>query len=111
MHSHIRTSDDFTWGTKADRSEEDLGVVQKSQDGTVEVELPTDQTDIDASYDDALHSLRTRPKLLAGAPSAAQKDRIKQDYYASTRTNVILLWALSNVRLPCRRLHGSGTRR
>ena len=86
-----------------------MGTVQKSKDGTYEVELPTDQADIDASYDDALHSLRTRPKLLANAPSAAQKDRIKQDYYASTRTNVILLWALSNVRPPPRHHHRSDT--
>lgn len=37
---------DFSWGTKEDRSEEDLGNAPANKDGTVEVELPTDQADI-----------------------------------------------------------------
>ena len=37
---------DFSWGTKEDGAEEDLGNAAKNKDGTVEVELPTDQADI-----------------------------------------------------------------
>lgn len=37
---------DFSWGTKEDRLEEDLGSAAANKDGTVEVELPTDQADI-----------------------------------------------------------------
>lgn len=37
---------DFSWGTKEDNQEEDLGNAAGNKDGTVEVELPTDQADI-----------------------------------------------------------------
>lgn len=57
--------------------EEDLGSAKTGKDGTLEVELPSDQADIDAGYDDALHSLRTRPKLLPRAKTQAEKDRMK----------------------------------
>lgn len=85
---------DFSWGTKEDRVEEDLGSAAANKDGTVEVELPTDQADIgtcglifwtaianyvtpDVGYDDALHSLRTRPKLLPRNKTQAEKDKMK----------------------------------
>ncbi|KAL7005361.1 hypothetical protein EMMF5_005059 [Cystobasidiomycetes sp. EMM_F5] len=97
---------DFSWGTKEDRLEEDLGSAAANKDGTVEVELPTDQADIDAGYDDALHSLRTRPKLLPRNKTQAEKDKIKFDYYASMRTNVVLAWALSNGVLAAAILQG-----
>lgn len=37
---------DFSWGTKEDGVEEDLGSAAANKDGTVELELPTDQADI-----------------------------------------------------------------
>lgn len=37
---------DFSWGTKEDGLEEDLGSAAANKDGTVELELPTDQADI-----------------------------------------------------------------
>lgn len=40
---------DFSWGTKEDGQAEDLGAAAASKDGTVELELPTDQADIGAS--------------------------------------------------------------
>lgn len=87
---------DFSWGTKEDRSEEDLGNAAANKDGTVEVELPTDQADIgercnfrailtflinaclaDAGYDESLHNLRTRPTIIPRAKSQAEKDKMK----------------------------------
>lgn len=103
---------DLSWGTKEDRQEEDLGAAAPNKDGTVEVELPSEQADIgtciflldncarapmragvfltgfprsvptDAGYDDALHNLRTRPKLLPRAKTQAEKDKMKvRDFY------------------------------
>jgi chitin synthase len=37
---------DFSWGTKEEGAEEDLGNAAGNKDGTVEVELPSDQADI-----------------------------------------------------------------
>lgn len=39
---------DFSWGTKEDGVAEDLGSAAANKDGTVELELPTDQADIGA---------------------------------------------------------------
>ena len=43
---------DVTWGTKGDNVlKTDLGVAKISKDGTVEVEMPSEQLDIDSGYD------------------------------------------------------------
>lgn len=89
---------DFSWGTKgSDSLHDDLGSVTSS--GTkdvVEITLPTSQIDIDQGYDEALHNLRTRPMIIKGEAGWAEKDLARKDYYAGIRTNVLLLWILSN---------------
>ena len=72
----------------------------------VEIILPTAQADIDSAYDDALLSLKTRPAILKGERTASEKDAMKQDYYRNVRTNVLLLWILSNGILAACILHG-----
>lgn len=89
---------DFSWGTKgADSVSNDLGTVT-STGGTnvVEITLPTSQVDIDQGYDEALHNLRTRPMIIKGEAPNAEKELARKDYYAGVRTNVLLLWILSN---------------
>jgi len=89
----------ISWGTKGDNKvSTDLGVVEVKKGGkdgktTVEVNVPTEEKDINAAYEDALHVLRTK------APKAEDKvdEATKQeDYYRTFRTNVLLAWTLSN---------------
>lgn len=88
---------DFSWGTKGDTSiSADLGAVVSTSKGTVEITLPTAQADIDTAYDDALNNLRTRPMIIRGDASNAEKEARQMDYYKNIRTNVVLAWALSN---------------
>lgn len=92
---------DVTWGTKGDNKENmDLGaaVVMKDARGKdiVEVEMPSEQIDIDTGYENALHSLRER------APQEAEPmdPQIKQqDYFREVRSRVVLVWMLCNLLL------------
>ncbi|KAK6600449.1 chitin synthase 2 [Botrytis cinerea] len=73
---------DVTWGTKGDNvMSTDLGAASgKGQ--TVELEMPSEQLDIDSGYDEALRNLR---------------DRLEQeDYYKSVRTYMVLVWMIAN---------------
>jgi chitin synthase len=67
--------------------------------GTVEVVLPTAQADIDLEYDKSLHNLRTRPMIIRGEAAREEKDAMRQDWFRDIRTNVLLLWVLSNAIL------------
>lgn len=82
---------------------------------SVNIVLPTQQADIgqdspcafwssadretDHTYDEVLDNLKTRPPIIPRSKTAAQKQAAVQDYYRNVRTNVLLAWALSNVRI------------
>jgi chitin synthase len=91
---------DVSWGTKGDNKvSTDLGVVTVGKgpnSNEVEVAVPTTETDINAAYEDAIHVLSTKP------PKAEQKidpTTQQEDYYKTFRTNVLLVWTLSNALL------------
>lgn len=123
-----------SWGTKSlDKANTDLGIIVVGEKNSVDIVLPTAQADIgesesfriasllgnsalaDLAYDDSLHNLRTRPKIIPALKSASQREQDKQDFYKNTRvrylsaqsggqlvileaqTNVVLLWILTNV--------------
>ncbi|KAJ3006591.1 Chitin synthase, class 2 [Thoreauomyces humboldtii] len=89
---------DVSWGTKGDNSAaSDLGAVVSAagKDGkhVVHVEIPTERTDINASYDKFLTNLR-QPR-----PSEKQKRDVKtkqEDTFKQYRTNLLLSWMFSN---------------
>ncbi|PPR01276.1 hypothetical protein CVT24_005953 [Panaeolus cyanescens] len=89
---------DISWGTKGDNAPvKDLGTVAKPSgtgaSGSVEAELPTDEKDINALYEDAIHVLNSKP------PKVEQKVDVRtqeEDYYKGFRTNVLLAWVLTN---------------
>ncbi|KAI0514844.1 glycosyltransferase family 2 protein [Xylaria bambusicola] len=87
---------DVTWGTKGDNViKTDLGGAVGSG-GTVELEMPSEQLDIDSGYDEALRNLRDRVEVPAPGTSEAQ---LQEDYYRSVRTYMVLIWMVVNVIL------------
>jgi chitin synthase len=90
---------DVSWGTKGDnKAATDLGTVQAAgkNKNEVEVIVPTEQKDINAAYEDALHVLSEAPPKQEQKRSASTK---QEDYYRNFRTNVLLAWTLSNALL------------
>ena len=59
----------------------------------VEVEMPSEQLDIDAAYEDALANVRERRPI---AEKAVNQSTIKEDYYREIRTRLVLIWIVSN---------------
>jgi len=89
---------DVSWGTKGDNKlSTDLGVVKTSGDKKeVEVNVPTNEKDINALYEDAIHVLQTKPPKEESKPDAGTQ---QEDYYRTFRTNVLLAWTLTNALL------------
>lgn len=84
---------DVTWGTKGDNvMSTDLGAASgKGQ--TVELEMPSEQLDIDSGYDEALRNLRDRLEVPVAPVSESQQ---QEDYYKSVRTYMVLVWMIAN---------------
>lgn len=72
------------------------------RDNACEVEVPisASQQHFDAAYEDALSVLSTKPPKKE--PLVDQAVEYVQ-YYESFRTNILLTWLLSNVRLALNR--------
>ena len=62
----------------------------------VEVEVPSEQLDIDAAYDDALANVRERRPI---AEKKVNESTLKEDYYREIRTRLVLIWIVSNATL------------
>ena len=90
---------DVTWGTKGDNVlKHDLGSAKATGSGTqtVEVEMPSEQLDIDSGYDDALRNLRDRVDVPSPPPSESQ---MQEDYYRGVRTYMLAVWMIANAVL------------
>lgn len=87
---------DVTWGTKGDNViKTDLGGAVGSG-GKVELEMPSEQLDIDSGYDEALRNLRDRVEVPTPPVSDAQ---LQEDYYRSVRTYMVVIWMVANAIL------------
>ncbi|KEZ39795.1 Chitin synthase 2 [Scedosporium apiospermum] len=87
---------DVTWGTKGDNvMKTDLGGAV-GQGSTVELEMPSEQLDIDSGYDEALRNLRDRLEVPQTGISEAQ---LQEDYYKSVRTYMVVTWMIANAIL------------
>ncbi|KAK9480007.1 chitin synthase-domain-containing protein [Lipomyces japonicus] len=88
---------DVSWGTKGDTEvAHDLGAaVGKTGLGNdvVEIEMPSEQLDIDSGYEDALANLRERKQV--NAPPT-NENVLQEDYYRGIRTRVVLVWIVCN---------------
>ncbi|KAH7035477.1 glycosyltransferase family 2 protein [Microdochium trichocladiopsis] len=88
---------DVTWGTKGDNViKTDLGGAVGKGGGTVELEMPSEQLDIDSGYDEALRNLRDRVEVPESPTSEAQ---MQEDYYKSVRTYMVVVWMMANAIL------------
>lgn len=63
----------------------------------------TEVADVNSIYEEALSNLRDRVPIDNGKGkgllSVAEKEHAAKDYYANVRTNVLLVWVLSNVSI------------
>ncbi|CAD6504784.1 BgTH12-00287 [Blumeria graminis f. sp. triticale] len=89
---------DISWGTKGDNViHTDLGAATgHGKSATVELEMPSEQLDIDSGYDEALRNLRDRLEVTVSAVSEHQQ---QEDYYKSVRTYVVVSWMVANAVL------------
>lgn len=89
---------DVTWGTKGDNVvHTDLGAaVGGGKGSTVELEMPSEQLDIDSGYDEALRNLRDRIEVVK--PSVPES-QLQEDYYRAVRTYMVLVWLVCNAIL------------
>ncbi|KAI7874287.1 chitin synthase 1 [Lichtheimia hyalospora FSU 10163] len=92
---------DVSWGTKGDNKvNTDLGVVQAKKDEsgehTAEIDLPTEQKDMNEAYEAACIELQRKPEVEEHHRDAQTK---QEDYYRSFRTRLILFWIISNLIL------------
>ncbi|CAG8962298.1 hypothetical protein HYFRA_00005353 [Hymenoscyphus fraxineus] len=89
---------DISWGTKGDNIiQTDLGSANgHGKGGTVELEMPSEQLDIDSGYDEALRNLRDRVEVPVQGVSEGQQ---QEDYYRSVRTYMVLCWMIANALL------------
>ncbi|KAF3026840.1 Chitin synthase, class 2 [Neopestalotiopsis sp. 37M] len=87
---------DVTWGTKGDNvMKTDLGGAI-GQGGLVELDMPSEQLDIDSGYDEALRNLRDRVEVPSPGVSESQ---LQEDYYKSVRTYMVVSWMIANAIL------------
>ncbi|PYI24270.1 chitin synthase A [Aspergillus violaceofuscus CBS 115571] len=88
---------DVTWGTKGDNvMNTDLGAARTINGTTVEIEMPSEQLDIDSGYDAALRNLRDRVEVPEAPISESQ---LQEDYYRAVRTYMVSIWMVANVVL------------
>ena len=89
---------DVTWGTKGDNVlHTDLGTAKATGSGnTVEVEMPSEQLDIDSGYDVALRNLRDRLEV---AKPPTSENQLQEDYYRAVRTYMVAVWMVCNAVL------------
>lgn len=88
---------DITWGTKGDNViHTDLGAAVGAKGNTVELEMPSEQLDIDSGYDEALRNLRDRLEVPEPPTSESQ---LQEDYYRAVRTYMVASWMITNAIL------------
>lgn len=88
---------DVTWGTKGDNVIHiDLGAAVGHKGNTVELEMPSEQLDIDSGYDEALRNLRDRLEVHKDPVSESQQ---QEDYYRAVRTYMVVSWMIANAIL------------
>jgi chitin synthase len=87
---------DITWGTKGDDKAEKLPSATLKPGGKVDVNIPTDDGDLNAQYEAEIKKFLTKAPVEKREFSAAEK---QEDYYKAFRSRVVLVWLISNFAL------------
>ena len=96
---------DITWGTKGDDKAEKLPSASLKPGGKVDVEIPHDDTDLNAQYDAELAKFVGKPPK--EERTISEEDR-QADYYKGFRSAVVLAWVFCNFALGAIVLNAAG---
>ncbi|KZF19069.1 glycosyltransferase family 2 protein [Xylona heveae TC161] len=87
---------DITWGTKGDDKPAKLPSAVTKPGGKVDVDMPQDDTDLNASYENELRAFAAKAPKEVREVSPAEK---QEDYYKGFRSAVVLVWMFCNLAL------------
>lgn len=87
---------DITWGTKGDDKAEKLPSAMLKPGGKVDVNIPTDDTDLNAQYEAEIRKILVKAPAEKRVPSASEK---QEDYYKGFRSIVVIFWIVCNFGL------------
>ena len=87
---------DITWGTKGDDKAEKLPSATLKPGGKVDVNIPTDDGDLNAQYEAEMRKIVTKAPAEKREMTAAEK---QEDYYKAFRSRVVLVWLICNFAL------------
>jgi chitin synthase len=99
---------DITWGTKGDDKAEKLPSATMKPGGKVDVNIPTDDGDLNAQYEAEMR------KIVSKAPVEKRTftpSEIQEDYYKSFRSWVVIFWLVCNFGLVATVLSTAGLER
>lgn len=97
---------DISWGTKGDdKTHTDLGVVKIQEGGKVDINIPTDDGDLDAEYTKQLAKIATKAVVVKKPKKREEK---QEDYYKGVRSSVVLLWMFTNFAIAAIVLNTAG---
>ena len=87
---------DITWGTKGDDKAEKLPSATLKPGGKVDVNIPTDDGDLNAQYEAEMRKIVSKAPPEKREFSASEK---QEDYYRGFRSRVVLFWVVCNFSL------------
>lgn len=99
---------DITWGTKGDDKAEKLPSATLKPGGKVDVNIPTDDGDLNAQYEAEMRKIVSKAPPEKRDISASEK---QEDYYKGFRSSVVLLWLICNFGLCATVLSTAGLER
>ncbi|KHJ34154.1 putative chitin synthase 1 [Erysiphe necator] len=87
---------DITWGTKGDDKAEQLPSANLKPGGKVDVNIPTDDGDLNAQFDAEMRKFCQKAPEEKREFTASEK---QEDYYRGFRSRVVLFWIVCNFGL------------
>ncbi|KAH8602247.1 chitin synthase 2 [Bisporella sp. PMI_857] len=99
---------DITWGTKGDDKAEKLPSATLKPGGKVDVNIPTDDGDLNAQYEAEMRKIVSKAPVEKREFSASEK---QEDYYKGFRSGVVIFWLICNFGLAATVLSTGGVSR
>ena len=99
---------DITWGTKGDDKAEKLPSAVLKPGGKVDVNIPTDDTDLNTQYEAEMRKIVSKAPPEVRNPSP---EEVQEDYYKGFRSSVVLFWLVCNFGLCAAVLSTAGLER